>query len=394
MRKPALCFVLALTLALALAPAAFGQQVSGGDYLVELGPIWPATENPDGSFSGGHGFPLYVGDGAYRLELGVLPDPVIPGNALSVHTGFGAEAFYYICEAEMNFRVGDTRIRPRLTLAVEAAYGAEDPLNGDQFLFVRTRFRMDTPAVGQYTVRHPWGTEVFQVVDTEAELVGDNYYLLADGINFTYDWGGFAPLCPDLTPCVFGSQAPGFERIMLSPKQGPFLVQTGFPGNTGLLGDGNPATITGSPVNQNYFRVEGPTDANLNGAGGNIIETTLFTVNGRIWTGGDCPNIVTPPPPPPPPPGEDTVTVDRARYNPRNGKLEIRATSALGLLPMTAEWFNSAGVSLGSGDLSPKGRQTFDVPFVNIATMPATVVVRTQTGVSEPFPVTVNPAPR
>jgi hypothetical protein len=322
--------LLTLALILALAPAASGQ------YLKELGPICAATENQDGTFSGGHGFPLFVGDGTHQLELGVLPDPVIPSNALSAHTGFGAESFYYICESEMEFRFGNQRIRPRLTLAVEAAYGAEDPLNHDQFLFVRTRFRMDTPAVGQYTVLHPWGTEVFQVVATEAELIGANYHLLADGINFTYDWGGFAPLpeC-ELTAeqaCFYPeSMAPGFERILLSPKQGPFLVQTGFPGETGLLGDGTPATITGSPVNQNFFRVEGPAGANLDGQGNNVIQTDLFTVNGRLYTGGGCAGGgggggggggEEPPPQP-----ADTVTITQATFNPNSRWLDVRATS-------------------------------------------------------------------
>lgn len=390
MRKLTLCFGLALVLALALAPAAFGQ------YLTELGPICTVTQNPDGTFTGGNGFPLYIGDSTgKKLDLAVVLDPVIPDNPFSVHTGFGGEGFYFLAESRMDLGSGR---RALLVLGVEAAYGADDPMIGDQFMFVRTRIRIDTPVVGQYTVMHPWGTEVFQVVATEAELAGDNYYLLEDGINFTYDWGGFSPLCPAVTACLPNSQAPSFERILLSPKQGPFLVQEGFEASTEFLGDGvTEAPVTGSAIGQNYFRIEGPVGSNLDGQGNNFIQNNNFIVNGHIYQGNECT------------PGTggggggggggeplpaDTVTVDRAKYNPRNGKLEIRATSALGL-PMTAEWFNAAGGFLGTAPLDNRGRITVDFPFTTVDNLPANVIVSTrQPSTPGTLTVTVNPAPR
>ncbi|MDI6853320.1 MAG: hypothetical protein QME75_06905 [Deltaproteobacteria bacterium] len=337
-----------MVLVLALAPAAFGQQ-----YLTELGPISTVTET-NGTFSGGHGFPLYIGDSnGTKLDLAVVLDPVITSNPFSVHTGFGAEGFYFLAAADMPIRGG----RALLDLGVEAAYGAEEPMNGDQFLFVRTRMRIDTPVAGTYTVYHPWGQETFEVA------------VAGEGINFTYDWGGFGPLpdCLNPTPCLPGSEAPGFERILTSPKQGPFLLQVNPAPPEGCIGDGTPATVVGSPIMftdpvlgttiaQDFFRVQGPAGSNLSGNGSDFIQTDLFTVWGHIYVPGvdpiKTPNIVCGAAAPPPPPAEetDTVAITRARFNSDKRQLEVRATSSLGL-PMTAYWY-SGSVLLGEGGLA------------------------------------------
>lgn len=178
---------------------------------------------------------------------------------------------------------------------------------------------------------------------------------MADGINFTYDWGGFGPICGEITGCL--SEAPGFERILLSPKQGPFLIQTGFEASTSCIGDGAPATVTGSAIThstlglQNFFRVEGPPGSNLDNAGNDFITTNLFTVFGHRFGSLETCEAA----PPPPVVTTDVVTITRARL--RNSNLEVRATSSNGL-PMTAEALSAAGFVVGSGNLV-NGRVTF-----------------------------------
>jgi hypothetical protein len=162
--------------------------------------------------------------------------------------------------------------RALLVLAVEAAYGAEIPMDGDQFLFARTRIRIDTPRSGTYRVTHPWGQEIFENVVATSKT-GDRE------INFTFDWGGFAPI-PDCDQPACLGLAPGFERILKSPKQGPFLIQVNPDPPAGWIGDGiTTANVTGGIDDVNFFRVE-RLDSN-----GNVLETwqtDQFLVSGHI----------------------------------------------------------------------------------------------------------------
>jgi len=305
MSKKIMFGVLALALVAVLAPAALAQPGS----LVAVGPIVPYVAGPPAS---GNGYPLYIEDiNGVRVDLpappilnGTLLNPLAPsmvfdepidGNQFSQDIGFGSEAFYYIAQADFDMGGGNRAV---LVLGVEAAFGAGDALNGDQLLFVRSRIRVDTPQAGTYTITHPWGTEVFRNVPAGRRA-----------INFTFDWI---------------SLTPGFDRILLSPRQGPFLRATTMaPGVSPLewLGDGvtqstlDPAS---GGLNNNEFRIVGPGLP----AGGAV--TNLFMVSGHLFT------APVPPPPPPPPPGTPTpLTVDRAIYsgNARTFSADVFATS-------------------------------------------------------------------
>lgn len=323
MRRKGLVFGLALVLALAMVSAAWAQL---------LGEINP-----------GNGFPTYVEDiNGVQLDLPVPPlgdgvtaptmifDPVIPDNPWSVTTGFGAEAFFYLATSRIDLPAGG---RAELVLAIEAAYGAGDPLNvpPDQFLFSRVRIRIDTPMAGEYIVTHPWGSKTFTNVPA-----GDR------GINYTFDWGGLAPLCPSQVPCLTGPA--GFERILISPTPWIFVSQFDPPPPVGWVGDGvTAATITPGVGGVDYFRIDGPTGSNLDGAGNDFIVTGLFTVSGHMVGG---------PPPPPPPTGQiDTVTITQARYTIRKQELDVRAISSLNL-PMTAEWSTDGGSTTQTAPLT------------------------------------------
>ena len=332
--------ILAALVCLLLAPAASAQIRSVDDPLGKLGPINTYIPSPDGGATpaAGNGFPLWVED-LNGVQLDLVPgfgDPVITGNFFSEDTGFGAEAFFYSAESLMDLPSGGKAL---LVLAIEAAYGAEDPQNGDQFLFARVRIRIDAPSIGTYTVYHPWSTtpEVFTVATVDDR-----------NINSTHDWGGFGPLCPEQLTCFAAgvSGSPGFERILIDPKPWVFLVAAGFEGSADAVGNGAlPTTVTGGADNGhlNVFRIEGP---DIDGPGVNFKETPLFTVFGRKLGGTiDLP-------PPPEAAQTDTVTIDRARL--RGAQVEVRATSSNGF-SMTAELY--AGATLvGSGNLGSNGR--------------------------------------
>ena len=341
--------ILVALLSLFLAPAASAQIRPLDQPLGKLGPINTYVPSPDGGTTPatGNGFPLWVADSTgVQLDLyAPFGDPVIPDNQFSVDTGFGAEAFYYSAESLMDLASGGKAL---LVLAIEAAYGAEDPQNGDQFLFARVRIRIDAPSTGTYTVYHPWSLtpEVFTVATVDDR-----------SINSTHDWGGFGPLCPGQLSCFAEgvSGSPGFERILIDPKPWVFLVAAGFESSTDAVGNGAAATtVTGGAANgfPNKFRIEGP---DIGGPGVPFIETTLFTVFGHKLGGG----TITPPGPPTAA-ETDIVTITRARF--KNQTVEVRATSINGF-PMTAQAFAGGvnGTLLGSGNLGSNGRANITV---------------------------------
>lgn len=373
-RRPFLTTAILLVLLTGLATAALAQlgPPRGG-----MGPIatYPTYTDPvTGETKNGNGFPLWIEDTqGIRLDLPTPPigdgntpptmifDPVILGNPVSEATGFGAEAFYYIATARIDLGGGD---RAELTLAAEAAYGGEDPLNGDQFLFNRVRIRIDTntTGAGTYTVRHPWSSQ---------PLVFENVPADDRGINYTFDFGGFAPFCAEQTACLPNSQAPGFERFLISPTEWIFLkAATLAPGvdPNSWVGDGvTETTLVGPGANNNKFTIIPPS--------GTPIETSLFVVSGHIYGG-----II---PPPPPPPGADNVTIQRAQFRQRTRLLEVRATSDNAAAVLTAKEKNT-GFVYGSGTTPLRLRVT--VPAAQPD--PQTVVVTSSLGGTAELAVT------
>jgi hypothetical protein len=191
----------------------------------------------------------------------VVPNPAgFPGN-------FGDEAFYQAATAQMTTLGG---FAATLDLALELAFANGTPIHGDEMVFGRVRLRIDAPVAGTYTVTHPFGVEVFPDVQPGTR-----------SINFTQD---------------IGAAAGQFDQA-LSSRIGPFLRWDAlFPGESltilnadgtvkeEYLGDPNYAhTITGSPFDTNYFRVDGPPGSNLDGAGNDFIQTSVFAVLGKKY---------------------------------------------------------------------------------------------------------------
>lgn len=175
--------------------------------------------------------------------------------------------------------------------------------------FSRIRVRLDpVPVDGTYRFIHPYGEESIEGV-------------AGDRIFFTDDVG--------LVPLDFTEA--------LKSRLGPFLLPSNAPGGPELAAVSGPVSdklyiadpgrsgpVTGSPLpdftdsmgaqrNHNIFRIEGPFGSNLDGNGNDFIETTDFTLMGRVFQGTI--------------PGR--VTVDRASYarNAAGQKLDIFATA-------------------------------------------------------------------
>ncbi len=249
------------------------------DRLVEVGPIAPA---------GGliAGFPIWYKD-SNGLALDLMEaadgfgisDPVDPANPFSQTVGFNAEGFWWSAEAGIDRPIGTRTI---LVLALEAAFAGEEAVDGEQSVQNRVRYRIDGLVPGEtYTITHPFGS-----VDEVADEVGV--------INVTDDIGCFAGGGVTCNQAA----APNFSTP-LNGQVGPFLTWTTFNADPNLTDPqltnaanpsrryvGNPAIeheVTGSPTNNNIFRVEGP---NVGGEGIDSIETELFAVSGRLADAG------------------------------------------------------------------------------------------------------------
>ena len=245
---------LSITLACVMALASLGIQ-SVHSALTEKGLIHPVNDFP-AWFSDSNGVALQLcldGDGANGM---CFFDPVIPGNATSEATGFGAEAFWWSADASLDMPGGGSAL---LVLALEAAYANEDPAPNDQFAFGRVRIRVDTPVAGQYKIWHPFLKEANgcapEVYDATAGT---------RAINVTRDIGGSAP----------------FET-MLNSEVGPFLtwdpaIAPAAP--AGYVGDPNiEHEVVGGHCGINYFRIEGPVGSGV------ALQTNLFSVQGKIY---------------------------------------------------------------------------------------------------------------
>ncbi|MDP9694922.1 UNVERIFIED_ORG: hypothetical protein J2X79_002490 [Arthrobacter globiformis] len=228
---------------------------------------------------GEHGFPLWLkdngGEGQDPVQLDlclddplcpvvdVLPDPAQPA---SWPDNFPGEAFWFSSDAEVTVGAEDIR----LTLASEAAFGADAVQDKAQIGFGRVRVTGDAvfEPGATYRFTHPYG-----VLKLTADIDGN--------INYTEDLGAL--------------NSNGDFSGMLETRIGPFLRWTdGAP--EGYLGDGTtPHAVTGSPYATNVFKIE-----KIVSAGGEVLadpevlgETDQFVVQGRK-TGATAPVAPTP----------------------------------------------------------------------------------------------------
>jgi PKD domain len=205
-----------------------------------------------------------------------VPDPTQP---TVFPTNFPDEFFYQDATAEMTTGSGS---RVLAQFALEGAF-ATAVTPGDQMVFSRIRFRIDTglQGNGQYKITHPYGVDVVQAGPDPANK--PNLFITQD----------------------VGATAGAFSEV-LGGRVGPFLkwAPTADPADVppaGYIGDGaTPHTVTGSDLGTNFVRIEGPGiggASNPNpcntsgpnaytGPAADCIETNLFTLMGKLSTRG------------------------------------------------------------------------------------------------------------
>ncbi|BBH45915.1 hypothetical protein [Pseudomonas sp. KU43P] len=190
--------------------------------------------------------------GAPAYMCNLLPTPGVFDDAQPIvfPTNFPDEAFWFTADAAV---VDAARgINLSYGTAIEAAFAAEEPADGDQVSFARVRIRVDVPAAGTYVITHPYGVEVFDVPAAGRRA-----------INMTRDIG------------IAGA---GDFAGALKGDVGPFLRSVNGPyteGSERFIGDPNlNERVTGSPFNTNYVRIEGPNGIDL--------RTELFAISGKL----------------------------------------------------------------------------------------------------------------
>jgi len=214
---------------------------------------------------------------AYMCTL--LPEPGVYDDALPLvfPDNWPPEMFWFLAETEIP-QVGNSGYELEVYVAgLEAAFAAENPVDGDQQSFARIRIRASVPRTGTYTITHPYGVETVNVTTAGRRA-----------INITRDIGIGAPgnftgaLNGNLGPWLRGAGGPYTE---VNPDTGASETFVGDPNIT--------EAVIGSPFNTNFVRIEGPAGA---------IQTNVFTVSGKVLDQR----------------AQTPVTLERATYS-RNG---------------------------------------------------------------------------
>ncbi|MBI4267984.1 MAG: PKD domain-containing protein, partial [Chloroflexi bacterium] len=238
---------------------------------LQAGPIDPDSifqSNPNTGLPG-----YYQDDQGTRVSL--LPitgngiaaptqiyDPPVLAEPYSVFLGYGTEAFYFYAENVFTMPNGGKVVT---VFGIEAAFGGTgNATPGQEFVFNRTRIRIDVPMAGIYTVRHPYGAVSFNVTQADFIATGGRR-----AINYTND---------------IGVQR-DFSATANDGNITRFLRQTTPSPSAGWIGDGaSIGPVTGSPTGFNTVKIIGPPGSNLGGAGIDFVQSNDFMVSGRMPT--------------------------------------------------------------------------------------------------------------
>jgi len=256
-----------------LAVTALAQGIANAAlFAVDPGPYVPANGSFAAWYQDSHGRTLDLclskavssrvagAPGAPSYMCSLLPTPGVFDDAQPVvfPTNFPDEAFWFTADAAL---VDAARgIDLTYVSAIEAAFAAEEPVEGDQISFARVRIRIDVPTAGTYVVTHPYGVEVFDVTAPGRRA-----------INMTRDIGIGSPKTYD--GALRGDVGPFLRSV-----NGPYTETNPVSGAAEqFIGDPNlNEAVTGSPFNTNFVRIEGPNGLDL--------RTTLFAISGKLST--------------------------------------------------------------------------------------------------------------
>ena len=176
-----------------------------------------------------------------------------------------------------------------LTLGVQAAFAVGPVIAGDQVTFSRIRVLLNpVPVTGTYKFIHPYGHELLEGTQGERIFFTDDVGIGGRG-NFT------GATTSRLGPFLMASETPGGAE--LPAIDGPVA------GKRYIADPARSGPVTGSPLppfmgndglmhDHNIFRIEGPAGSNLGGPGVDFIETSDFSLMGRLFTGA-MPGLVT-----------------------------------------------------------------------------------------------------
>lgn len=259
--------------AIALIVSALAQgSAQAALFAVDTGPYVPANGNFAAWYQDSHGrtldlcltkavssrAPVVPGAPAYMCLLNPNPGIFDDTQPIVFPTNFPDEAFWFTGDGSI---VDAARgIDLTYVSALEAAFAAEDPVEGDQVSFGRIRIRVDVPTAGVYTITHPYGVDIFDVPAGGRRA-----------INMTRDIGIGSPktydgaLKSDLGPFLRSVNGPYTET---NPATG---AAEQFVGDPNLE-----EAFTGSPFNTNYIRIEGPNGLDL--------RTTVMAISGKLST--------------------------------------------------------------------------------------------------------------
>ncbi|WP_309675529.1 hypothetical protein [Pseudomonas sp.] len=259
--------------AAALVVSALAQGVAQAAlFAVDPGPYVPANGSFAAWYQDTHGRTLELclskavssrvasapGAPAYMCLLNPTPGVFDDTQPVVFPSNFPDEAFWFTGDGSI---VDAARgIDLNYVSAVEAAFAAEEPVEGDQVSFGRIRIRVDVPTAGVYTITHPYGVDIFDVPAGGRRA-----------INMTRDIGIGSPktydgaLKSDIGP-------------FLSSVNGPYTETNPVTGSAErFVGDPNlQEAFTGSPFNTNYIRIEGPNGLDL--------RTTVMAISGKLAT--------------------------------------------------------------------------------------------------------------
>lgn len=241
-------------------------------FAVDPGPYAPANGGFASWYQDSHGRTLDLclskalssrvpsAPGAPSYMCSLLPTPGVFDDAQPIvfPTNFPDEAFWFTGETAL---VDAARgIDLGYVSAIEAAFAAEEPIEGDQVSFARIRIRVDVPTAGTYVITHPYGVDVFNI-DTPGRRA----------INMTRDIGIG-------TPKTYDGALKGDIGPFLRSVNGPYTETNPLTGAAEqFVGDPNlNEAVTGSPFNTNYVRIEGPNGLDL--------RTNVFAVSGKLST--------------------------------------------------------------------------------------------------------------
>ncbi|MCY1280383.1 Bacterial Ig domain protein [compost metagenome] len=185
------------------------------------------------------------------------------------------ESFWFTADASLGDR--DTLGIEQYVAALEAVAGEGEIIDGEQHNFARIRIRASVPTPGMYTVRHPYGTNVYAVAGTGRRAINDTSDVGIATLNYTGALNGA------LGPFLYSASAPNVVLDEAGQEVTRYYTETNP--ETGLveqfIGDPNiEEQVKGSPIldpqgnPQNYLEISGP---------GGTLRTDLFALSGKIY---------------------------------------------------------------------------------------------------------------